>query len=75
MRDKIQDIILGIYGLVAVAPVLLKLTGVIDWPWLLLTAPFWVALAIVVLVIVALYAFRLCCLIYREIKRRNSNKW
>ena len=75
VKIKIKGRALGIIGLLGVALVALKLTGVIGWSWVWVTAPFWLPVAIVVLLFVAWYAFHLCCLIYREIKRRNSNKW
>lgn len=37
----------SIVGLLGVAFVVLKLCGVIDWPWLWVLAPFWLGLAIV----------------------------
>ena len=75
MSVKFEDSAFGIYGLVGIALVVLKLTGVIDWSWLWVTLPFWLPLAIVVIFFVTGCAIDLCCLIYREIKRRNSNKW
>lgn len=44
----------GVAGLLGVAFVILKLCGVIDWPWIWVLAPFWVgfAIAAVVLLIV-----------------------
>lgn len=37
---------IGVAGLLGVAFVILKLCGVIDWPWLWVLAPFWVGLAV-----------------------------
>ncbi|NOJ72470.1 hypothetical protein [Paenibacillus alvei] len=44
---------IGVLGLLGVAFVVLKLTGVIDWSWWLVTLPFWggVAIAIIILLI------------------------
>ena len=75
MIDKIQNIVLGIYGLLAVALPVLKLTGVIDLLWLWVVAPFWLPTVIVAIFLVAGFAIDLCRRIYLEIKRRNSNKW
>ena len=36
----------GALGLLGVAFVVLKLCGVIDWPWLWVTVPFWGGLAL-----------------------------
>lgn len=37
----------GVAGLLGVAFVILKLCGVIDWPWIWVLAPFWVGLVVV----------------------------
>jgi len=39
---------IGVFGLLGVAFVVLKLTGVIRWSWWWVTAPFWGGLALVV---------------------------
>ena len=75
VKIKIKGRALGIVGLLGVALVVLKLTGVIDWSWLWVTLPFWLPVAIVALLFVAWYAFNFCRFIYLAIKRRNSNKW
>ena len=75
MSVKIEGRGVGITGLLGVAFVVLKLTGVIDWSWLWVTLPFWLTLAIAALVFVVGCAFILCRSIYLAIKRRNSNKW
>lgn len=46
---------IGVTGLLGVAFVVLKLTGVINWSWWWVTAPFWGGLVIVaVILLVAL---------------------
>jgi len=40
---------IGVAGLLGVAFVVLKLTGVIDWDWIWVLAPFWIGLAIALL--------------------------
>ncbi|MNR63823.1 Transmembrane Fragile-X-F protein [compost metagenome] len=40
----------SILGLLGVAFVVLKLTGVIDWSWWWVTVPFWGGIAIVILI-------------------------
>ena len=75
MSVKIEGRSVSTIGLLGVAFVVLKLTGVIDWSWLWVTLPFWLTLAIAALVFVVGCAFILCHRIYQEIKRRNSNKW
>ena len=45
---------IGVLGLLGVAFVVLKLTGVIDWPWIWVIAPFWGLFAIVLIVLIVL---------------------
>ena len=45
----------GVLGLLGVAFVVLKLMGYINWSWIWVTAPFWIVLA-VVLVVIVIYA-------------------
>lgn len=42
----------GVFGLLGVLFVALKLTGVINWSWWLVTLPFWGGLAVVLAVFV-----------------------
>jgi hypothetical protein len=43
---------IGVFGLLGVAFVILKLTGVIDWAWLWVLAPFWIGAALWLLFVV-----------------------
>jgi hypothetical protein len=43
---------IGVVGLLGVAFIVLKLTGVIAWPWLWVLAPFWISVVIVLAVII-----------------------
>ena len=45
---------LNVAGLLGVAFVILKLCGVIDWSWWLVTLPFWGGLAIALVIFVIL---------------------
>jgi len=49
---------IGFVGLLTVVFIVLKLTGVISWPWLWVLAPLWggLALSLVVLVLVLVFA-------------------
>ena len=49
---------IGVFGLLGVAFVVLKLTGYIDWSWWYVTLPFWGGAAVVlgVLLIALLFA-------------------
>jgi len=52
---------IGVFGLLGVAFVVLKLTNYIDWSWWYVTLPFWggIALAIFILIITFLvYLFK-----------------
>lgn len=45
---------IGIFGLLGVAFVVLKLTGVITWSWWWVTLPFWGGLALLLVIIAIL---------------------
>lgn len=45
---------IGVSGLLGVAFVILKLCHVIEWPWVWVTAPFWVPVAIVLAILLVL---------------------
>lgn len=45
---------IGFCGFLAVAFIVLKLTGVINWSWLWVLAPIWIPTAIIVIVLVAI---------------------
>ena len=62
---------IGVLGLLGVAFVVLKLTGVIHWSWWWVTAPFWggVALVIVALMIYLLVTLAIAYRRSRRIKR------
>lgn len=51
---------IGVLGLLGVAFVVLKLTGVINWSWWWVTAPFWGGFALVLGFLLA--AFLIACL-------------
>lgn len=40
----------SVTGLLGVAFVILKLTGIIAWPWIWVLAPFWIPLALALLI-------------------------
>lgn len=40
----------GILGLLGVLFIALKLTGFIDWPWIWVLAPFWIGIALFLLI-------------------------
>lgn len=46
----------SIFGLLGIAFVVLKLCGVIDWPWVWVTLPFWGPVALVLIVLGGLMA-------------------
>ena len=50
----------GVLGLLGVAFVVLKLTGVINWSWWWVTAPFWGVLALIVGLLVIGVLFTAC---------------
>jgi hypothetical protein len=48
---------IGVLGLLGVVFVTLKLCGVINWPWVWVTAPFWGPVALVCALLVAFAVF------------------
>ena len=48
---------IGFTGLLQVAFIVLKLTGVIKWSWLWVLSPIWISIALFVLIIIALVIF------------------
>ena len=48
---------IGFTGLLQVAFIVLKLTGVIKWSWLWVLSPIWISVALFVLIIIALVIF------------------
>lgn len=44
-------------GLLGVVFVTLKLCGVIDWSWWMVTMPFWISLAIILVAVILMYLF------------------
>ncbi len=52
---------IGAMGLLGVAFVVLKLTGVINWSWWWVTCPFWIGIALVLailLIVVVVFAVK-----------------
>lgn len=61
----------SIAGLLGVAFVILKLLGVIAWPWIWVLAPFWIPIAIVAVIgIIALIVFGIAALIDNANKKK-----
>lgn len=50
---------IGVLGLLGVAFVVLKLTGVIDWSWWWVTVPFWGGLVLVFPIILIVFIVKL----------------
>ncbi len=50
---------IGVCGLLGVAFVILKLTGVIAWSWWWVTCPFWGGAALAIIVLALLFVFAL----------------
>lgn len=48
---------IGVFGLLGVAFVVLKLLGVINWSWWLVTMPFWGGLVLALIIILLLLIF------------------
>ena len=61
----------GTAGLLGVALVVLKLMGVIKWPWIWVLSPFWIGFAIFVVILAALIIVALVKESREEKKRRK----
>ena len=59
MEDKVVYQGPGVLSLLLVAFIVMKLCGVITWPWLWVLSPFWILLviAVVVLIVIGLAVF------------------
>lgn len=45
---------IGVTGLLGVAFIVLKLCGVIDWPWLWVLSPFWISVLLAVILVIVI---------------------
>ena len=61
----------GVLGLLGVAFVVLKLVGVIDWSWWLVTLPFWGGLALVLGIGLLVLIGWLITRLVRKLRRRR----
>jgi hypothetical protein len=61
---------IGVAGLLGVAFVVLKLTGVINWSWWYVTMPFWGGL-VIALIILAVIGIGYICVHFREKQLRK----
>lgn len=50
---------IGFFGLLAVAFIVLKLTGVIGWSWWWVTAPLWAPTVIILAILAVIFAIAL----------------
>ena len=57
MADKSVDLNGFFTGLLAVAFIVLKLTGVIDWSWWWVLSPVWIPVVIVIVVVAMITIF------------------
>ena len=56
-EDKdVGSVGVGLFGMLGLVLVALRLSGVIDWPWLVVLAPIWVPVAFVVAFLAILLA-------------------
>lgn len=55
--------------LLGIAFVVLKLCNVIDWPWLLVTCPFWAGLAILLACLIVLVVIAICSAIISAVAK------
>lgn len=58
-------------GLLGVAFIVLKLSGVIDWPWVWVLSPFWLSVALVIVVFVLAFSIAIIKVARKERKQRK----
>ena len=64
---------IGVYGLLGVAFVILKLCHVIEWSWVWVTAPFWGPVAIALLILLAMVVLWSLAKLFKWVGKRLSN--
>ena len=62
---------IGVFDLLGVTFVVLKLTGYIDWSWWLVTLPFWGGIAFIGLIFLIIFMF---AAIYSKKRRKNLRR-
>ena len=62
---------IGIFTVVGIVFVILKLVGVIDWSWLWVLAPFWISIVFYVLLIGGVFLFFLAIELNKERKYKK----
>jgi phosphotransferase system glucose/maltose/N-acetylglucosamine-specific IIC component len=65
----------GVFGLLGVAFVVLKLCGVIDWSWWWVTAPFWGGLALVIAVMLVIFLVWMPIQAFVEHRKKLRNEY
>lgn len=63
----------GIFGTVGIVFIVLKLAGVVDWPWWVVLCPLWVPLALLLLLIMVVLVSELPSII-KEVKDENKEE-
>lgn len=62
---------IGFAGLLTIAFIVLKLTGVISWSWLWVLSPLWISFALGLLILTIF----LICVLFSAIFLGGSKKW
>jgi phosphoglycerol transferase MdoB-like AlkP superfamily enzyme len=65
---------IGVLGLLGVAFVVLKLTGVIDWSWWWVTAPFWGGLAILIVALIVIYIVSVLIKVIEKVQENSRRQ-
>lgn len=65
---------IGFVGLLAIAFIVLKLMGIINWSWLWVLSPIWITIAFYLLIILVPLIFCGVLHIARKIRRRAKQK-
>lgn len=72
MSNESSSTGIGVFGLLGVAFVVLKLTNVINWSWWLVTLPFWGGIVLLLAVLLIWVLIILIKLIFKKNKNRKK---
>ena len=64
---------IGVLGLLGIVFVTLKLCGIINWPWIYVTLPFWGGFAILIVIAAIAFVGFGSAIAYDKVKNRKNN--
>lgn len=52
MMDRKRSGGMGVLGVLGIVFIVLKLTGLIDWPWVWVLSPYWITAALAIILVI-----------------------